>query len=250
MPHCYKPAIGSLLSRSKGLNPPYSSTNKWSIDQKEQLKAFLDPFLDCLEEENSRQNLIRVQNRDEIWEKHIADVWIPIVRENLTLNGKVADIGSGNGIPGMVWSLLFPKADYFLIESQTKKARYLKSVVSRLGLDNVQVLQQRVESMGRPQSMDVVAVRAVDQLRIVLEYAAPIVKVGGLVFAFKGPNYPQEVAEARRCIHHFQYQLVQEIHYTLKWNQIFERVLLVYKKTKETSPQYPRSIGKARQKPI
>jgi 16S rRNA (guanine527-N7)-methyltransferase len=108
----------------------------------------------------------------------------------------VADVGSGAGLPGLVWSLVRPDLRVTLIEPLLRRATFLTQVITELSLvDRVEVLRARAEEVP-PRTFDIVTARAVARLPQLLTWTLPLTRVGGRVLALKGSSAAQEVAEA------------------------------------------------------
>jgi 16S rRNA (guanine527-N7)-methyltransferase len=132
--------------------------------------------------------------------KHVVDslACLPVAR--LSSGERVVDLGSGAGFPGLVLAAVRPDITVELVDSQVKKARFLDTTATRLGLTNVRVIQERAEQLldrrGWKGACDCVVARALAPLPRLLELALPLCRVHGRVIALKGPNAPQEVAAA------------------------------------------------------
>ena len=104
---------------------------------------------------------------------------------------EIADIGSGAGFPGLVLAAALPDAHVALVESSAKKCAFLERAVGAMRLHNVVAVPERAESwragMG---SRDLVTARAVAPLNVLVEYAAPLLRVGGALVAWKGRRDP------------------------------------------------------------
>lgn len=141
-----------------------------------------------------------------IWDRHILNCAVVAdPTEGLIPEGAViADIGSGAGLPGLVWALARPDIQVVLIESLLRRATFLTECVHELELTNrVQVVRDRAESVaGSPKSprtsrMDVVTARAVAPLGTLARWGAPLVAPGGRLLALKGESAAEEVERDR-----------------------------------------------------
>ena len=145
---------------------------------------------------------------DRVWTRHIlncavvADPSVDLVRPQ----DHVADVGSGAGLPGLVWAIARPDIRVTLIEPLLRRADYLTSVLSQLTQtdasisDRVMVLRTRAEDLVRaeePQVFDVVTARAVAPMNRLLGWTAPLVRQGGRLVAVKGQSAFDEVEQCR-----------------------------------------------------
>ena len=160
-------------------------------------------YLDLLLAANQQMNLTRIVDREAAEIGHVGD--------SLTLLGwlptgplRLADVGSGGGVPGIPLAIARPEIAVILIESTRKKAKFLTWAAGELGLANVQVLDRRVEEAGRAadlrESFDVVVCRAVGALNWLAEWCLPLLKVGGKMLAMKGPKASEELPVAQHAI--------------------------------------------------
>jgi 16S rRNA (guanine527-N7)-methyltransferase len=162
----------------------------------------LSRYLDLLELANQRMNLTRIVDRAAAEIGHVADALtvLPYLPGGPI---KMADVGSGGGVPGIPLAIARPEAAMVLIESTKKKAVFLKQTATELGLANVTVLDSRVEDVGRGmerETFDVAVVRAVATMNWLAEWCLPLVKVGGKMLAMKGARIAEELPEARLAI--------------------------------------------------
>ncbi|HPF16274.1 MAG TPA: 16S rRNA (guanine(527)-N(7))-methyltransferase RsmG [Thermotogota bacterium] len=219
------------------------------IDQR-----LFQPFLHLLEEENAKQNLIRYQTREELIKKHLEDSLLPFTTEIIhPLTGSVLDIGSGGGFPAIPLAIAFPNASFTLIESEGRKAAFLKKVALTLNLSNVSIVNQRVEDYTKVnrECYDFCTMRAVAATRISLEYAAPALKVSGELFLYKGPLFDQELIESKKAIHLLGFVFEKTIRYTYSYNnEWFTPIIACFKKVAETPPNFPRRPGMPKKYPL
>jgi 16S rRNA (guanine527-N7)-methyltransferase len=111
--------------------------------------------------------------------------------------GKVVDVGSGGGLPGMVWAICRPDLAVTLLDSSRKKCRALSEIAAALNLQNISVAWERCEehALSVRESYSLAAARAVAHAGVLAEYLSPLVEKGGCLFAFKGPKGVEELAE-------------------------------------------------------
>lgn len=183
-------------------------------------------------------------------EAHVADSLAGLAVAPLRSARTLADLGAGGGFPGLVLAAALPEARVALVESVAKKCAFLTRAAEAAGLPNVTVVNARAEEWdaGRD-AHDVVTARAVAPLNVILEYAAPLLAVGGSVVAWKGRRDPTEeldgaVAAARLGLSPPATLAVPPR------PGADERHLYLSSKVTQTPPAYPRRAGMARKRPI
>ena len=117
---------------------------------------------------------------------------------------RVMDVGSGNGIPGLVWSVIWGHARVCLLEARHKKAVFLKAAVEYLGLTNVDVLWGRAEEYARKpefrEQFDLVTARALAPMPVLLEWTLPFTRLQGYVAAIKSRGNESEFRDSNRAL--------------------------------------------------
>lgn len=166
------------------------------------------------------------------------------------ITGNILDIGSGGGFPAIPLLLTISgDYQYTLLDSVSKKVNHLNHFIAELEITNATAIHTRIEDHAAThrQSYDVVTAMAVAPLNTLLEYALPLLKVGGHLLAFKGLNLDTEIAEAKNALGILGGEVVNVFTKTLG-----DRThnLCVIKKTKPTNPLYPRGGNKPRIKPL
>lgn len=155
-------------------------------------------FAEILATRGVERGLIGPREVPRLWSRHLVNC--AVVAQEATAEMPqgctVADVGSGAGLPGVVWSMVRPDLRVTLIEPLLRRAAFLAEVISELSLDNrVEVLRARAEDVP-PRTFDVVTARAVARLPQLLTWTIPATSVGGTVLALKGSSAAQEVQEA------------------------------------------------------
>ncbi|HET7842601.1 MAG TPA: 16S rRNA (guanine(527)-N(7))-methyltransferase RsmG [Xanthomonadales bacterium] len=150
--------------------------------------ALLD-YLALLARWNATYNLTAIRDIDEMLAKHVLDslAIAKHVREQ-----RIADLGTGAGLPGIPLAIADPSLTVALVESNGKKARFLREAQRRLALANVEVREARAES-GRPGQVDAVVARALAALPDLAALAAHWLSPGGTLYAMKGPGHEDEL---------------------------------------------------------
>lgn len=155
------------------------------------LASRLLDYLALLDRWNRTYNLTAVRDPREMLSRHLLDslsMW-PHVRD-----GKLADLGTGPGLPGIPLALARPGLQVTLVESNGKKTRFLREVVRQLGLTNVRVLESRAEAVDEPGTYDQITARAMDTLAGILGVGGHLLAPGGRLLAMKGQRPDAEIA--------------------------------------------------------
>ena len=143
------------------------------------------------------KGLIGPREVPRIWDRHIMNSAVVVPR--VPDGANVADIGTGAGLPGLVWAIARPDVSVTLVEPLLRRTRFLDDVVAELGLDNVTVLRARAEEVG--ETYDVVTARAVAALDKLGRWCLPLVRKGGVLLALKGRTAQEEVTAATATLH-------------------------------------------------
>ncbi len=162
--------------------------------------ADLELFLQEMSRWNRIHNLTAIEGAIESIRLHLIDsiAVLPIMRQFLDFPcPKIADLGSGGGLPAIPIAILQPAWQVTLIEAIRKKTAFLQHVRGKLRLGNIEVLSERVESVSvvRPAQYDAVISRAFTSLVRLLSLSLPLLKPDGLVFAMKAKRADQELQE-------------------------------------------------------
>lgn len=160
----------------------------------------LELFLQEMGRWNRVHNLTAIEGEKNSVRLHLIDsiTVLPIMRQFLTLqNPKIADLGSGGGLPAIPIAILQPEWRLTLIEVIRKKTAFLQHVRGKLGLQNIQVMTERAEVVAQSQAgrFDAVISRAFTNLAHFLELSFPLLKSDGLVFAMKSKRADEELRD-------------------------------------------------------
>ena len=226
----------------------------WGLDVKDASLKHLVEFAFALSEYRDA-NVIGTRDVDQVLERHIADSLSPLLHKPTEEAQTLVDVGSGAGLPGIPLRICLPKTAVTLIESTGKKTAFTHQVLKQLNIGGLNVLNMRVEEVGRiPEyrgAFDTATVRAVASLAVVAEYCLPLVRVGGTVIVMKGQPSEKEMDQGARAADVLGAELETVIHVpTLPRMEPRTRCLVVLRKTSETPKRYPRRIGLPRQNPL
>jgi 16S rRNA (guanine527-N7)-methyltransferase len=179
---------------------------------------------------------------------HVADSLVALDLPVVRAAGTLADLGAGAGFPGLPLALALARARVSLVESSSRKCRFLRSAAAATGAGNADVVCERAESWGS-RDLDVVCARAVAPLAVLVEYAAPLLAVGGTFVAWKGAVGDAELRDAAAAADTLGVE-VGEIVPVEPFAGSERRTLHLYLKAVETPPGYPRRPGIARKRPL
>lgn len=173
------------------------------LDLSENHVADLELFLEEMGRWNKVHNLTAIENEQDSVRLHLIDsiAVLPVLRQFLTIpSPKIADLGSGGGLPAIPIAILQSQWRLTLIEAVRKKTAFLQHVRGKLKLKNVEVLSDRVENVALQQSnqFDAVISRAFTNLARFLDLSLPLLKPDGLVFAMKSKRADEEMAEVSK----------------------------------------------------
>lgn len=132
-----------------------------------------------------------------LWTRHILNC---ALLAPLVLPGRVGDIGSGAGLPGLVLAIARPDVQFILIEPMERRVEWLLHETAELGLDNVEVVRVRAEDAKFSPWLDQVTARAVSALSKLIPLTAPLVRSGGQLLFLKGASVGAEVDAAAKAI--------------------------------------------------
>ncbi|WP_024888929.1 16S rRNA (guanine(527)-N(7))-methyltransferase RsmG [Luteimonas huabeiensis] len=156
------------------------------------LAAPLLAYLDLLQRWNRAYNLTAVRDPAEMVTRHLLDslAMAPHVAGRRTL----ADLGTGPGLPGIPLAIAHPELSVALVESNGKKARFLREAVRGLGLGNARVLAERAEAVDAPGAFEAITARALATLPEILAVGGHLLAPGGVLLAMKGTRPDDEIA--------------------------------------------------------
>ena len=204
-----------------------------------------------LEKNNRRLNLTAIVEVEEVIRKHIIDslAALPFLPFK---EGKLVDIGSGAGFPGLALKIACPELQVTLVESIKKKAAFLSQTVAKLGLVGIKVSDRRAEELGQDgafrEYFRLATARAVASLPVLLELALPLLEVGGYFIAYKGPEPEEEIDQSQRALILLGGKIKKVKKITLRGGE--GRSLVIVKKLSSTPSPYPRRPGRPAKRPL
>jgi 16S rRNA (guanine527-N7)-methyltransferase len=178
---------------------------------------------------------------------HLADSLVALELEEVRAAATIADLGSGAGLPGLPLAIALPEAELHLVESAKRKHEFLERAVQTCDLSNVEVVHARIEQWTA--SVDLVTARALAPLEVVVEYAAPLLRIGGTLVVWRGQRDPgAENAAAKAAeIVGIEVGQVRAVH---PYPTARNRHLHLMSKVMETPSRFPRRPGFAMKRPL
>ena len=181
---------------------------------------------------------------------HLADALVALDLPAVRSAASIADLGAGAGVPGLPLAIAIPRARVFLVEGNGRKCEFMQDTATELGLPNVEVVHRRAETwhdgLGR---MDVVTARALAALDVVAEYAAPLLRLGGALVAWRGQRDSAAEAEAERAAAILGLSVERPMRVE-PYPGAVSRHLHVMIKREPTPNRFPRRDGVARKRPL
>lgn len=183
-------------------------------------------------EENSKHNLISKNDEKFLDEKHIYDsLSLKLFLEKYNIkSAKILDIGCGGGFPCTPLAIEYPNLNIVGIDSIRKKINSVDEIKTKLGLQNLDLICDRVENLKNIE-FDIVISRAVADLAKISDYALPLVKKGGYFIAYKSKKAQEEISGAQEVLKKYTSEIVDIIEYTLPLDEVYERNLICIKKS-------------------
>ena len=219
---------------------------------KEQLCQFMS-YYELLVEWNQVMNLTAITDFEEVCKKHFTDSLSLVKAYKINASISVIDVGTGAGLPGIPLKIAFPDIEIILLDSLHKRVDFLKTVIDNLGLKKIEALHGRAEDYAKEKNFreqfDLCVSRAVSNLSTLSEYCIPYVKIGGHFISYKSEKLSEEKKDAEYAISVLGGEIEDQISFQIP-NSDINRNLLIVRKKKETSANYPRKAGLPLKKPI
>ena len=197
---------------------------------------------------NEKVNLTAITEKHDVFTKHFLDSILSI--DAISEGAKIVDIGTGAGFPSLPIKIVRPDVDITMVDSLNKRVNFLNYICEKLKIKSTNV-HARAEDFAKNnrEVFDVAVARAVAKLNTLLEYLLPLVKVGGIVIAYKASNVGEEFAEAENAMEILGGKVLKSIRFDLP-NSYGERHLVIIQKIKPTPKEYPRDKNLPKLKPI
>ena len=214
--------------------------------------ALCERLANELIERNTTVNLTAIIEPVDIARKHFLDSFTAYAVRRWTGRERVIDVGSGAGFPGLALRIALPNIRVTLVESVGKKVRFLEDVCALLGLTDVEIRNERAETLARDRrdQFDVGTARAVGTLGMVSEYLLPFLRLGGDAIVWKG-RVDAELPGGQKACAALGGEIASIVPTaSLGVGDVLPgRNLIVVRKIRATPPRYPRTSAEARRRP-
>lgn len=207
-------------------------------------------YMQGILEWNTKINLTAITEEKMFIVKHFVD--------SLTINKYIKDfknlidIGTGAGFPGIPLKIVNKDMKITVIDSINKKLNVIRDLADKIKFDDLEIIHARAEELAQNkqyrETYDVATTRAVSNLSTIVEYMLPFVKVGGFAICMKGPNFKEELDDAKKAIEVLGGK-IEKID-SLNVGNDLERNIIIIKKVKNTPNKYPRGQSKPLREPI
>lgn len=208
-------------------------------------------YAKTLVEWNENINLTAITDDEGIVTKHFLDSLT--VLNTGKVEGRVIDVGTGAGFPGIPLKIAKPEIKLTLLDSLGKRIKFLQTVTDSLGLDGVECIHARAEDGAKDKNLrekfDVCVSRAVANLAVLSELCLPYVKVGGVFMALKGPMLDSEIENGRKAVTELGGEIAGVFEAAIPFTDLRHRIIMI-KKVRHTSGKYPRKAGVPTRNPI
>ena len=262
--------MNQLLSKMPNI---WQKTLHWQPSDR-QIEQF-DRLYTAILEGNQKQNLTRITDPQEFWEKHLWDSLLGIApfflpqstiaalqaKTNLAGALKIIDIGTGAGFPGLPIAIATapaklsanPDWSITMVDSTRKKINFLLKAIAKLQLNNAEAIVSRAETLGRQpayrEQYDLALIRAVGQASVCAEYILPFVKVGGFAVLYRGHWQESETKELKLAVQQLGSEITLIEQTVTPLSDSIRNCIYLYKQS-PTPQKFPREVGIPHQQPL
>ena len=239
------------MEKSKFIDDLINKAKQISVEITEKEANMFYEYDKLLLDWNEKINLTAITDEREIILKHFID--------SLTINryienaDNVMDIGTGAGFPGVPLKIVNENKRFILVDALNKRVNFLEEIKKVLNLNDLDLIHSRSEDLAKNlmyrENIDVVTSRAVANLRVLVEYMLPFIKLNGLCICMKGPNSKEEIIEAENAIKILGGKIENIDKIILPESEI-ERNIIIIRKVSNTPNKYPRKAGTASKQPL
>ncbi len=212
----------------------------------------LEIYARLLKEWNEKINLTAISDDEGIAVKHFLDCLLVCKYADFKAGQKIIDVGTGAGFPGLIIAAACPETEVTLLDSTGKKLMVVQDIAEKMGVTNACTLHMRAEEAGKKpeyrEKFDFATARAVAELRVLLEYTLPFVKVGGKFLSLKGAAAVGEINSAKVSLKTLGGEIGDINEFSLPGGD--KRAIINVKKISHIPPKYPRASAQISKKPL
>lgn len=226
--------------------------SEYGMEISDALSEKLNIYAESLKEWNGKINLTAITDDEGIAVKHFLDCLLVTKYAQFKAGDKVIDVGTGAGFPGLVIAAAFSDVQVTLLDSTGKKLSAVENMAEAMGVTNVKIVHMRAEDAGKKtefrEQYDYATARAVAELRVLLEYTLPFVKVGGSFLSLKGASALEEIDGAKVSLRTLGGKIHDTNEFSLPGGD--KRAIINVKKISHIPPKYPRVSAQIAKKPL
>ena len=210
-------------------------------------------YMDDILAWNEKVNLTTITEPTEFIVKHFIDSIITVEYDEFKNAGKIIDVGTGAGFPGVPLAIVSPDKEFVLMDSLKKRLNIIDEICKKMEISNACTVHARAEELAQNkdhrEQYDLCVSRAVANLATLSEYCLPFIRKGGFLLAYKGPEAEQEVKDAKKAIKILGGR-VNEIRSSRLDEFDIHHNIVVIEKVADTPAKYPRKAGTPSKQPI
>lgn len=229
-----------------------SNAADYGIEISSDLEGKLEKYAELLKDWNEKINLTAILDDEGIAVKHFLDCLLVSKVADFKKGDRVIDVGTGAGFPGLVIAAAYPDVEVTLLDSTGKKLKAVENMAQEMGVKNAEVIHMRAEEAGKKpefrEKYDFATARAVAELRVLLEYTLPFVKVGGTFLSLKGASAVDEIDGAKNSLKTLSGKIEGINEFTLPGGD--KRAIINVKKISHIPPKFPRVSAQIAKKPL
>lgn len=229
-----------------------SNAADYGIEISSDLEGKLEKYAELLKDWNEKINLTAILDDEGIAVKHFLDCLLVSKVADFKKGDRVIDVGTGAGFPGLVIAAAYPDVEVTLLDSTGKKLKAVENMAQEMGVKNAEVIHMRAEEAGKKpefrEKYDFATARAVAELRVLLEYTLPFVKVGGTFLSLKGASAVDEIDGAENSLKTLGGKIEGINEFTLPGGD--KRAIINVKKISHIPPKFPRVSAQIAKKPL